>query len=359
MTPETFITSLPAWALAPEMENGADSITVMSGARARRNIAGFAFPRKCGKSGLYDLAAITLDAIGQADPWRGGDFRMVDKLGSMERGLLAEVGMMTPLLANGGPGRFVMRDEKSSMTCMINEEDHISVIAARAGLDTRNAAEAACKIDDVGLNFVNDSLLGYLTANPSYAGSGVTVSVSLHLPALEMSGDMPMVCDSFARDWKNLSLNKLAAEKAGQIGQYDEFGSFFTVSNRTTLSTSPAEAAARVSDAAGALASKELFVRQKLLASRGSDAEDAIWRAWGVLRHARRLSLCESIKMLSLAKLGSDLGILPRIPNRDWKVLCIRVRKYHLMSEYGDIKNESDEASARAERFREFMTRIG
>lgn len=341
----------PAWVEAQDMEDGADSITVMSAVRVRRNIDGFSFPGRCEKSELYDLAAVALGAIGRSDGWECLDFRMVDNLDGTSRNLLLESKVITQALAQGGPGRFLMLDGDGALSCMINEEDHISLSLTRPGLglgELRDRAESL--IGSLDLKFTRDSVLGYLTADPGNVGTGAKAFVLLHLPALDVLSEMPRVCDSFGRDWKKLSLHRLHSDKN------EECGSFFLLSNKVTLSVTPGEIAGAVSEAAQSLASKELFARHKIRASTDADIDDRLWRAWGVLRHARKLSYDESVSLLSLVKLGSDMGILPHIYNSEWKKMVLGVQRYHLaQSARGIIRERHEEARVRAARFRQFM----
>jgi protein arginine kinase len=234
---------------------------------------------------------------------------------------------------------------------MINEEDHVSMAVTKPGLDLASALGKVEELEgSVDINFMRDSVLGYLTANPGYVGTGVTASVLLHLPALDVLDEMPRVCDAFVRDWKKLVLYRLLSDRS------NECGSFFLLSNRATLSTTPADITSWVSDAAQSLSSKELFARHKIRASRDADIDDKLWRAWGVLRHARTLSFNEVVNMFSLVKLGSDMGILPHIYNREWKRMLLSAQRYHLaMSSQSVILEQSEEGRVRAARFRRFM----
>jgi protein arginine kinase len=348
---DPFAKVLPAWIEAHDMDNGADSIAIMSGVRIRRNIDGFAFPGRCEKSELYDLAALVLGVIGRSDGWECFDFRMMDSLDNTSRNILLESRMITPVLAQGGPGRFLMRDGDGEIVCMINEEDHLLLSVTRPGVDLGFALDRAeSLVGALDIKFTRDSVLGYLTANPSHVGTGVKSFVLLHLPALDALGEMPRVCDSFIRDWKKLALYRFLSDKN------NECGSFFLLSNKVTLATTPDEIAGGVADAAQSLASKELFARHKIRASRNVEIDDRLWRAWGVLRHARKLSFNEAINMFSLVKLGSDMGILPHIYNREWKKMVLGTHQYHLaLASQGIIREQSEEARVRAARFRQFM----
>ncbi|MDR3076048.1 MAG: hypothetical protein LBU26_02005, partial [Synergistaceae bacterium] len=186
-------------------------------------------------------------------------------------------------------------------------------------------------------------------ANPAYVGTGVTATVVFHLPALDATDDISRVASAFQRDWNSLELGKLMP-----FGN-DACGSFYALSNRITLSVTPEEIARNVAQASQALASRDLFARHKIRASSGGDINDRFWRAWGLLRHAKKLSYAEAIDAFSFVKLGADVGVLPRIDDREWRRMIIGCQKYHMSRGSSVIMEQSEEPFARAAMFRQFI----
>lgn len=340
----------PVWISAPEGLNQTDSIALLSSIRIRRNIDGFSFPGKSSRSDLYDSAAIVLGSTGRGAAWDRCDFRMIDNLDNMSRYLLLEMRLITPQMAGGGPGKFFLRDDAGKVSCMINEEDHISISVTNAGLDLITTLDAAGQLENsLDIDLARDTVLGFLTANPAYVGTGLTASVMLHLPALDATGEMQRVCEAFERDWKKLALYKLLSDKENISG------SFYLLSNRTTLAMAPDEIVNMVDDAAQSLISKELFSRHKLMSTKNIDIIDKFWRSWGLLRHARKLSFSEAVDTFSFVKLGSDLGVLPAIDNAEWRRQVISAQRYHLSLASQQILEQSEEPYVRATRFRQFI----
>lgn len=83
--------------------------------------------------------------------------------------------------------------------------------------------------------------------------------------------------------------------------------------------------------------------------------DDRFWRMWGTLRHARSLSFSEAVSIFSLVKLGSDLGILPRIGNREWRQMVLEAQRYHMGSDNQYIAEQAEEPHIRAARFGQFI----
>jgi protein arginine kinase len=293
---------------------------------------------------------IALGSIGRGDAWSGCEFRMVDNLDNLSRYLLLEMRFITPLLAQGGAGRFFLRDNSGAVSCMINEEDHISIYAASPGLEIEAAYGLALGLESaLDIKSTRDDILGYLTANPLYVGSGMTACVMLHLPALELNGEMPRICETFEKDWKRLTLLGLFS------GNGSACGGFFLLSNKRTLGVTSDDIICRVEDAAQSLISKELFARHKIAGAKDGDIGDKFWRAWGLLRYARKLHFPEAVDMFSLVKLGSDMGVLPFIDDVEWRRLILGSQRYHLSLSFGRIIEQSEEPFVRAACFRQFI----
>lgn len=347
---DEFITIEPAW-LSPDGEDReTDSIAVMSGVCVRRDLRGFPFPARCSKSQLYDTAALLLDTIGRSEEWGECDFRLIDSLDDFSRGVLIETGLITRQFAEGGAGRFLMLDMDGDAACVINGEDHLKIDVRLPGLALEDAlASASAFADDERLDTAADPVLGHLTSDPSNVGSGTKACVMLHLPALDASGDMGRTMASFERDWKRVTLEKVTNEGKNPIG------SFYTVTNRITLSVSPEEITAFVEDAAKSLLAKELFARHRLTHMKNSDMSDKFWRAWGLLRYARKLAYMEAVNRVSFVKLGCDLGILPRADEGEWRRLLTGIQSAHLSLLAGRELSREEEPYERAAQIRGFI----
>ncbi|MDR0764354.1 MAG: hypothetical protein LBE65_02025 [Synergistaceae bacterium] len=353
MTEDSFASAEPAWVRDAPARGAACSAVQLSSVRIRRNIEGFPFPGKCSKSELYDSAAIALGGVGKSAVWGECDFRLMDDLDDFSKHLLLEMNMITPGFMSGGAGRFLLRGAGGRMSCMINEEDHISISVTGPGPDMSSAFETIGDMErSMDIKPARDAVLGYLTANPAYVGTGMTATVILHLPALDAAGGCPEAIDAFRRERGNL-----------EVGRFSVFGdeprgSFFAVSNKITLSVIPDEIIDTVYTGTQALVSRELSARNKIRNARRGDMTDKFWRAWGLLRHAKKLSFAEAVDAFSLVKLGADIGVLPGIDDREWRRMIIGSRKYHLSRACPAILDQSEERRARAALFGRFIENL-
>src|SRR6185369_4470313 len=113
---------------------------------------------------------------------------------------------------------------------MINEEDHLRIQVMRSGLQLDEAWQQINQIDDAldeQLEYAAHPQFGYLTACPTNVGTGLRVSVMLHLPALVITRQIDKVFRSLQKI--NLAVRGLYGE--GSQAQ----GDFYQVSNQVTL----------------------------------------------------------------------------------------------------------------------------
>ena len=64
--------------------------------------------------------------------------------------------------------------------------------------------------------------------------------------------------------------------------------------------------------------------------------EDKVWRAYGLLRHARSLSVEEAMNLLSGARLGVGLGLIPDVSMYTLNKLLVYAQPAHLAKRHAN-----------------------
>ena len=90
----------------------------------------------------------------------------------------------------------------------------------------------------------------------------------------------------------------------------EPLGNLFQISNQVTLGITEQEIIENITKVIQQLLMYERNQRQHLLTHNSKEIEDKNWRAYGCLTHARIISSKETIGLLSLLRMGVDLGIL-------------------------------------------------
>jgi protein arginine kinase len=281
----------------------------------------------------------------------------------LERNLLVERHLISKQLARGKPipsagapgaaaeePRAVavsIPDERLSI--MINEEDHLRLQMLRAGLSLSECWKAASAADDKlesGLDFAYSKRLGYLTACPTNVGTGMRMSVMLHLPALKITGEIEKV--KRAAGDMNLAVRGFYGEGS------DAVGDLYQISNQTTLGKPEGAVLADLQDSIiPEVIQYERHARKSLMTKRKTALDDQVFRALGALTHARLIAADEAMQLLSLVRLGVVLGLVPDVKIQDVNLLFLLVQPAHLQRVLGREMDQEQRRIARASLIRD------
>lgn len=378
MTSEGFI---PSYETGTEWLRcvGASSDVVMSSrVRLARNLAGWRFGHKAGHGDRQKVLEVCRDRIAAAGlsgvgastspasttPTAPPQIMWIDLRESppIERQLLVERHLISKQHSKGKPlpdlkagdvettdprgVAIALPDERLSI--MVNEEDHLRIQAVRGGLALAEAWADADRADDLlesQLDFAYSPRFGYLTCCPTNVGTGVRMSLMLHLPGLKLTGDIEKV--KRAAGDMNLAVRGFYGEGS------EAAGDFYQISNQTTLGKGEQ---AILNDLAGEIIPKiveyERLARRNLLAKRGAALEDQVYRALGLLTHARLLTAEESMQMLSHVRLGVVMGLVSDVDLASVNALMLLTQPAHLQRVMGTELDQEQRRNARAQLIR-------
>ena len=282
------------------------AVVLMTRVRLARNLLGQVFPGR-GTAAQRENVLATCRAAVSATPQMKRCFSFtIAELTELERQILVERHLISRELsaAKSGAGVVISRDQAFSV--MLNEEDHLRIQVMRAGFNLKRAWSAVNDLDSTleeQLDYAFSAKLGYLTACPTNLGTAMRASVMMHLPALVISNQMEKVVRA---------VNQLGMVVRGLFGEgSDASGSIFQISNQTTLGDSEAEIIKRLGSVLQSIIEHELNAREKLLEADAGKLFDKIGRAYGILQNSHVLSSNEAMNLLSLLRLGTDLGVFP------------------------------------------------
>lgn len=234
----------------------------------------------------------------------GLDLRVIDmsRLYPYEAVALAERHLISPEFTSGTEGRVLLLTEDERVSIMLNEEDHIRIQAIEPGLAPEQAFRNACVYDDAldaGIQYAFDNRLGYLNQNPRDLGTGMRVSVMMHLPALSKTGGMTKFASM---------IGKLGMNVRGSYGDAASVkGDIFRIGNQVCMGITEEEAIANLKSLAMQIATREHAAAAELVKDIG--VRDRITRAEGVLKNAMLLTADEMMEMLSWVRLGALYGL--------------------------------------------------
>jgi protein arginine kinase len=345
------ILSLPlAWA---EYGKGVAPAVVSSRVRLARNIERFPFVHRASAGERNSIAESVRGVVALEPLFADCECCPISELDALARGLLVERRLMSPGFLKGCPERMLILDPKGIVSVMVNEEDHLRIQVLLGGLALCEASRIAGSLDHVlsRLGFAFDSEFGFLTTCPTNVGTALRASVMLHLPALKMTRAMPEIITQSGR---------LGLAVRGAYGEgTTSMGDLYQVSNQVTLGISPEELTEKVEAVASRLVEQETQAREVLLKDPGS-LEDRVWRAWGTLSCARRISLGEAMEDLSLVRMGLESGVALPGESRSFSYcrILLNIQPAHVQAKAGRELSPEETEEARAALIRTELSRF-
>jgi len=324
-------------------------VVISSRVRLARNLAGMPFLSKCSEQQQRELEARLRKQILEAHIAQEVFYVDLSAAGELDRRLLMERQLISrqQVEASHPRGVAVAADEK--LAIMVNEEDHLRIAVLRSAMQLDDAVADTNRIDDLleeRLNFAFSSQYGYLTACPTNVGTGLRVSVMLHLPALKISNQIEKVFRA-AGDL-HLAIRGLYGEGTEAIGE------FYQISNQVTLGKSEQQI---IDEFRGQIIPHfieyERRAREALMHHRRTELEDKVHRAVAILQSARMIGSQETMYMLSLTRLGIHLGIIDKPDIATVNELFLLTQPAHLQRILNRELTGNERAEARAAFIRE------
>jgi protein arginine kinase len=236
---------------------------------------------------------------------------------------------------------------------MINEEDHLRMQALRPGLQLRDAWQAIDEVDSAlerVLPYAFAERFGYLTACPTNLGTGIRVSAMLHLPGLVLAEQINQIITA---------VTKLGHAVRGLYGEGTEaLGNVFQVSNQMTLGESEMDILERINKVLQQIIEHEENARATLVEKKPKVVFNHIGRAYGILANAHSISSKETMNLLSLMRLGIDLGMFPGVQRSLVDELFLTTQPFHLQKIFGDKLAPDERDLRRADMLRERLQNV-
>jgi protein arginine kinase len=320
-------------------------IVISSRVRLARNVKGYSFLSTARRSQRRELETRIRETILDADLAPQTLYVDLDGATELDRSILVERHLISRqhAAAEGARGVAIGRDEDLSI--MVNEEDHLRLQVLKSGLQLDEAWEQIDEVDnalEAELEFGFHPRFGYLTACPTNVGTGIRVSVMLHLPALKLTGEIEKVFRA-AKEMK-LAIRGLYGEGT------EATGDFYQVSNQTTLGRDEQEILDSFRHTTiPQIIDYEQQARRTLRSERPVALDDIVFRALGLLTSSRLMSSDEALKLMSHLRLGIHLGRVKDVDIKAVNELVLMTQPAHLQRLMGKKLDGDARKSARAE----------
>lgn len=323
-------------------------IVMSSRIRLARNLDKFPFATRATKVSQGEVLKLAREALGQTVTLKRplflemGDLNEVDRQFLVERHLVSRDHIVHPDHKGAAIG------EGEVVSVMINEEDHLRIQVMQSGLNLRDAWTLIDTLDDElseRLPYAYSSDWGYLTCCPTNTGTGMRASVMVHLPSLVLTKQINKVLHT---------ITKLGLTARGLYGEGTEAsGNFFQISNQVSLGRSEDEILENIERILKEVIHQEQAARESLMTGNRTQLEDRIWRAYGILKHAKTMSSSEALDLLSAVRLGVDLGLMNGLTRKTVNELFIFSQPAHLQKLEGKALTAKERDTKRAHLIRD------
>ena len=328
----------------------ASDIVLSTRVRLARNLKEVPFTHRAREEQMAMVYSSVISAVRKTPALVSSTALQMRELTPLDRQFLVERHLISNDLADNGRLRGLLLVPDESVSAMVNEEDHLRLQALSSGFQLRSAWEAVNAIDDElgqDLDYAFSDDLGYLTACPTNAGTGMRASVLIHLPSLVLTKQIGRVLQG---------ITQVGLAVRGFYGEGSQImGNFFQISNQTTLGQSERETVESLERVTRQIIDYEQRARDELLKDARVQIEDKIWRAYGTLRHSRVISSQEVINLSSAVRFGVALQMNGLASVQTLNELLIRTQPAHIQLATGREMEQRERNVIRADYVRKLL----
>ncbi len=271
----------------------------------RRNYGDLRF---CPQDSAEDLEKSKRRSLSRIALMRGGFEILEPGKGAGPDSPFLEEALLPPTFQNLTSAALAANEEEKTYAA-INIEEHLllkacgdpeeaSVLVSRVRALERDMA-------DEKHPFAQNGHFDYLSYRPVLAGSGLHMTLVLHLPMLSFLRQIPSLTDALLKEDRCTlkPLNALEGRNPARL---------FLISNASSHGLRDEEILSMVHQCGEKLDAKEKILRDKALdGQKMSGVLDQVWRSYGILGCARRLSSNDFLNLWSGIRLGAAAGVLP------------------------------------------------
>ena len=307
------------------LQSGKDSdVIISSRIRLARNISNYPFETKCNETKKEEITKLIEEAI--SGNKYGIKLLKLKDMDDVTINSLIEKRLISPDFVRGKEkSKAILINDDENVCAMIHTDNHISLQVFGAGLELDNLLNLIIELDeylDEKLKFAFNEKYGFLTACPIEAGTAMKASVMVHLPTLQITGNIGKVLEII----NNFGMNVTGIHGEGSKSE----GALYQISNKQTLGISEKEIIKKLKLITDKIIEQERIAR-KYLGKNRLNLEDRLYRDYGVLTNCRKISESECKDLLSTLKLGTDLGIIRELNDA-------KVSKLELYTKPGNLQ---------------------
>ena len=288
-----------------EWEAPASDVVVLTRVTLARNFADVPFESVMSDDEAAHNIARVASAIEAAGRKEAFSLARLADMTESEQGRLADHYLISRGLMKRPSHGAAFLSKGSTMSVMVNDEDHVRIFGMLPGAQIERAADLACQADgwlDATGAYAYDSQFGFLTADPADAGPALKAEVILHLPTMRAAGQIPRIHQQLAK--QGISLRPLREEKG------DVPGNLYQLLSVAHIGRTEEDALGALNEAAEMIIGCERGVRRRIHEQDALIIEDRVSRSVALIHAAKLMCEREMMQRLSELRTGAALGML-------------------------------------------------
>ncbi len=327
---------------------------ISSKIRLARNWSEYVFPAKLSKEESREMVKRLCEGLADLGEQDKNQYETMylEDLSELDRRALKERRVLNASVLSRKAPMALMVSEKEDISLVFNGTDHIRIQALSTGLHLQELLKTANEVDDfinARFSYAFDEKYGYLTSFPTNVGTGMRASVMVHLPSLSLGKKFSSVLTNMGR---------FGVSIRGAYGEGREnYGSIFEVTNQKTMGQTEKELADLVGKVAQQLNDQENQVRALTLKNHKLEREDEVYKSYGVLKYARRLTMKEAMTYLSQLMAGITDGLIK--PDNSCPIYRLGIQTAKLQKLSGRPLGKEELDVARAAYLRRELLELG
>ncbi len=280
---------------------------IYSKVRLARNWKEYVFPSKLTDEQAEEMVGRLCEGLKDIDGQLNLRYDLIDlaQIGELKKRLLKERRVINRVILQKQAPMSMYLSENEDVSLVFNGADHIRIQVTKPGFQLDGVYQDADQLDDyvnARFPYAFDPKYGYLTSYPTNVGTGMKAAAVVHLPSMAMGKKFSSLIADMARF--GVSIRGLYGEGR------ENYGAFYEVSNQKTMGLTEEEIVDLVSRVALQLDEQEKQVRAMANKSHRLLREDEIYKSYGVLRYARRITMKEAMTYLSQLMAGYADGLI-------------------------------------------------
>ncbi|MEZ5315324.1 MAG: hypothetical protein R3E91_03825 [Chlamydiales bacterium] len=308
-------------------ENDSHNVWLASTLSLARNLNKFKFSSKLDKARQEQLIRLIWEGFNGVPILNQPLLYHSEDIGPLEKEFLVEHFLIQNPFHQAHAGEGFIIDQSAKFLAMLNLQDHLRIHQVDTQQEIEKSWNQLVEIEshlNKNLDFAFNSRFGFLTADPLYSGTSLTISLFLHIPAIIHTGELPELLEKEKEE---------EVEAVGLHGKATEMiGDILVARNTCTIGLTEEYILTTMRMWATRAIVAEIHMRKKLIENNNEQIKNKVTRALGLLTHSYQLEVIEALNALSLVKLGIEIGWVLAPKEFNFNQIFFNCRRAHLLN---------------------------